>query len=397
MYDLCIIGGGASGMATAIVAKMNKPELNILILEKNAVVGKKLMATGNGRCNLTNQDCDEFRIALAFFEKIGVLAKSDEEGRFYPYSQEAKEVVKAMDFQMDSLDIEVKLNFNVEGVEKTEDIFVVTGKEAGDVKKIQAEKLVIASGGKAGPEFGTIGDGYRWARSLGHQVTRTAPALAPIKCKEDFTDLKGVRQDARLTLYCSGKVVAIEDGNLQLTKEGLSGICTYNLSRLLEVAPDETLEEGLGKYRIYVDFMPEMDDRQVVELLTERQQMAGAKGMELFRCLVKEPIALDIFKRAGLDPNSEARRFSTNDIEKLGFLTKNWQCNVKSVEGWKHAQVTKGGVELEEINLWTMESNLVENLFFTGEVIDYDGPCGGFNLQNAWETAIKAGEYIAGV
>ena len=125
--------------------------------------------------------------------------------------------------------------------------------------------------------------------------------------------------------------------------------------------------------------------------------MKGAKGRELFRSLLKEAVALDIFEKASIDPDKYAEDLDKNDIEKLAFLTKNWACNVKNVKGWKDAQVTKGGVAIDEINLWTMESNLVRNLYFTGEVIDYDGPCGGYNLQNAWETAIKAGEHIAGL
>lgn len=403
MYDLCVVGGGASGMATAICAKMNKPDLSVIILEKNDKLGKKLYATGNGRCNLTNEDCEEFRIALAFFENIGVLAKDDGEGRFYPYSQEAKEVVKAMEFQIQSLGIDTNLNCNVEEVshleeEKPEDdYFKVEAIVDGKPFEVEAKRLVIATGGKAAPEFGTVGDGYKLAKQLGHSVTKVAPALAPIDCTEDFSNLKGVRQDAVLSLYCSGKMIAQEEGNLQFTKDGLSGICTFNLSRYIAVEEGESLAEAMAKYRIYVDFMPEMEDPQVVELLTDRQNMKGATGFELFRSLLKEPIALDIFQKAGLDPASKAINFTPNDIEKLAFLTKNWLCNVEKVGGWKQAQATRGGVVLEEMNLWTMESNLVPNLFFTGEVIDYDGPCGGFNLQNAWETAIKAGEYIAGV
>lgn len=392
MYDVCIIGAGASGMATAITAKLNNPELSIVILEKNQEVGKKLLATGNGRCNLSNEKCEDFRESLAFFEKIGVLTKIEEEGRIYPYSEEAKEVVRAFEFQLDALGIEVKTGFEVKDL-RCEGCFAISGEE----ESIEARNLVIATGGKAGPAFGTTGDGYKWARALGHKVTRLAPALSPIEVMEDFSNLKGIRQDVRLTLYRKGQVVAIEEGNLQLTDYGLSGICSFNLTRFLEVEDAADVKEALAEYRIYVDFMPEMNDEQVIELLTDRQSMKGAKGRELFRSLLKEPVALDIFEKASIDPDKYAEDLDKNDIEKLAFLTKNWACNVKNVKGWKDAQVTKGGVAIDEINLWTMESNLVRNLYFTGEVIDYDGPCGGYNLQNAWETAIKAGEHIAGL
>ena len=393
MYDLCIIGAGASGMASAITAKMNNEKLRIVILEKNDEVGKKLLATGNGRCNLSNQSCPEFRETLAFFEKIGVLTKIEEGGRIYPYAEEAKEVVKAMAFQLDALGIEVKTGFEVTEVLK-QGLFVIKGAKG---EEVESSKLVIAAGGKAGPAYGTTGDAYSWAKKLGHKVTRLAPALSPIEVVEDFSKLKGIRQDVRLSLYKKGNMIAIEEGQLQLTDYGLSGICSFNLTRFLEVEDGEDVSEALSNYRIYVDFMPELDDEQVIEILTERQEMRGAKGLELFRSLLKEALILDIFEKAKIDPETYAEDLTRNDIEKLAFLVKNWACNVKNVKGWKDAQVTKGGVSLDEINLWTMESNLVKDLFFTGEVIDYDGPCGGYNLQNAWESAIKAGEFIAGV
>ncbi|MCQ2550868.1 MAG: aminoacetone oxidase family FAD-binding enzyme [Clostridia bacterium] len=387
MYDLCVIGGGASGMACAITAKLNDPSLKVIILEKNDKLGRKIYATGNGRCNITNQQCDEFRLVLSFFEKIGVLTKLEDEGRFYPYSQEAKEVVKALEFQIENLGIEIRLGYQVT---KVEEGFTVND-------EIKAKNLVIATGGKAAPEYGTTGDGYALAKSLGHKVTRLAPALAPIECVEDFSHLKGVRSDVNLTLYKSGKVVASSEGQLQFIKDGLSGICAMDLSREIEIADDETIEEGFMKHRIYVDFMPEMEDEQVMELLLERKAMKGAKAADLFRTLLKEQVALDILKKASIDSDTIAKDLKNDDLEKLAFLIKNWQVNVKKVKGWKNAQVTKGGVDLEEIDLWTMRSNLMEGLFIIGEVMDYDGPCGGFNLQNAWETGIKAGEFIAGV
>ena len=389
MYDLCVIGGGASGMACAVTAKMGNPNLKVLILEKNDRLGKKILATGNGRCNISNQQCEEFRMVLAFFEKIGILTKLEEDGRFYPYSEEAKEVVKAFEFQMESLGIEVRLGYETKDVKK-EDCFIIDG-------EIKASNLVIATGGKAAPEYGTTGDGYAFAKKLGHKVTRLAPALSPIECVEDFSKFKGIRQDVNLTLYKSGKVISSSEGQLQMTKDGLSGICTFDISRDIQVEDSEDVKEAMQKHRIYVDFMPEMEDVQVEELLQDRQKMKGAKGLELFRSLLKEPLALDILEKAGIGKDQDASNLKKDDIEKLAFLVKNWQCNVKNVKGWKNAQVTKGGVVLDEINLWTMESNLVKGLFFTGEVMDYDGPCGGFNLQNAWETGIKAGEFIAGV
>ena len=392
MYDLCIIGGGASGLACAITAKMHDPKLNIVLLEKNQQLGKKLLATGNGRCNITNEKCEEFREVLAFFEIIGVLAKLEEDGRFYPYSQEAKEVVKALAFQVETLGIECRTGFEVKDVKK-EGHFIVSGEK----ETVEAKKLVIATGGKAGPEFGTVGDGYRWAKAFGHRVTKLAPALAPIECEGDFAPFKGVRQDARLSLYREGELVCQEEGNLQMTADGLSGICTFNLTRYLTVEEGEDVKEGLKKYQILVDFMPEMEDEQVAELFMERKAMRGAMAQHLFMSLLKEPVVSDIFKKSGICQDAPAKDLSEEDIEKLAKLTKNWPCQVTGVKGWKQAQVTKGGVASNEINGDTCESKLVKGLFFTGEVMDYDGPCGGFNLQHAWETGIRVGEYIAGV
>ncbi len=390
MYDLCIIGGGASGMCAAIKAKQINRDLRVVILEKNGRLGRKLLATGNGRCNLTNKNCQEYRRVLEFFESIGVLTKTDQMGRIYPYSEEASEIVNALETQLNSLGVEVRFNSEVSGITVTSEGFQI----AVDPFGVEAKKLLVATGGKSAPEYGTTGDGYIIARKLGHAVTKLVPVLTSVECEGDFTRFKGIRQDALVKLCKDGEVIAEENGNLQMTEYGLSGICIFDLTRYITVEEDETVDEAMGRYAFKVDFLPEVPQISVEDILKSRIKIKNMDAISILRTLVKTPIGKDILAKIGIEPRELAVTLSPAQVSNMAALLKNWSCKVKKVKGWQFAQVTRGGVPLEEINAKTMESKLISGMYFTGEVIDYDGPCGGYNLQNAWNTALTAGEAI---
>ena len=290
--------------------------------------------------------------------------------------------------------IQVKTNCPVTGLERTGQGFTV----AYEGGKLKAQRVLLAAGGKAGPQFGTSGDGYTMAKSMGHTVTRLAPVLTGIETEQDLSDLKGVRVRGAVSLYEDGRRVFSEKGEIQFNEDSISGICVLNLSRFLRLREGENFSQGMRRFQVAGDFMPDMGQDQVKELLQERSRGLGMKPDDLLLSLVPAPLAARLLKEAGLkskEAGSDAGLLSEVQINKLGKLLKGWNMQVKGTKGWKSAQCTAGGVSLEEIDMETMESKLVPGLYFSGEMIDYDGPCGGFNLQNAWETGMKAGKAAA--
>lgn len=375
MIDLCIIGGGAAGMTAAVTAKNLNPNLEIVILEKKEKLGKKILASGNGKCNLSNINCKGYIHILEFFQSMGLITRADEDGRIYPYSEESKAVVSAFWGALKKLGVSVKTGSCVKSVSKT-DFFTINFNNG---EMLKAKKVIIACGGKSAPKLGSTGDGYRWAKGFGHSVTKLIPALTAVDVSEKVSDLKGVREKAQITLLYKGNEIFREMGEVQFTEKGISGICVFNLSRFLVIPEGKSLSDGFSDYLIKIDFMPGFN--QVERLLKER----SALGIFDLNSLVKEPLAEYI------------RKLSGGNIKIQSEMLKSFTLSVTGVKGWDFAQVTRGGVCMDEINLETMESIIIKNLYFIGEVTDFDGPCGGYNLNYAWETGIKAGRNIANV
>lgn len=368
--DIAIIGGGAAGMTAAITAAVRAPEKRILIIEKNDRLGRKLRATGNGRCNLTNTACPGYEETIAFFREIGVQTRVEQEGRVYPLSGDAADVVEALTARVKRLGIEVICGTACEKVTKTEEGFALDF--------VKSRKLLIAAGGKAAPAFGTTGDGTRIAKSLGLSVTRLAPALTGVETKEDLKSLAGVRTEAEVTLLREGREVFREPGEVQFAEYGISGICVMNLSRHLTIAPGKSLADGFDDYEIQIDLLPGRTPAEA-EALIEQQKQAGLEGADLFRSIVKAPIAARLWQEA------------CGQSGRLAESLQNFRLHPKGLRGWKQAQVTKGGVEYTEVDTSTMEAVSCPGLYLAGEVMDYDGPCGGWNLQHAWESGMTAG------
>ncbi|MDO4833526.1 MAG: NAD(P)/FAD-dependent oxidoreductase [Bacillota bacterium] len=364
-YDVCIIGGGAAGLAAA--ASFNK-ETRVCILEKNSMAGRKILSTGGGRCNMTNAACENCEMVLEFFRELGLETRCDSEGRYYPYSNRASDVVAVLVAAMGE-NISLRTGFDVKALSKVSDGhgeisgFMVSGRGCGgESETIFADRVILAMGGKAGPRYGTRGDGYRIAGTLGHTVTRVFPILAGLECEAegvDFRKLKGIRAAGRLVLHREGKAVAEERGEIQFTEDGISGICVFNLTPHIKAEVGEDPAEAMEKYRVEIDLAPDFS----------HEEIAGRKSS------------------FGIVTECLAETVSPQQL-------KSWILQVKAVKGWKEAQATCGGVDLDEINMETMESLMVRGLYFAGEIIDRQGPCGGFNLQNAWETGIKAAKAI---
>lgn len=377
MIDICIVGGGAAGMTAAIYAKEANPALHICIIEKKNQLGKKILASGNGKCNLSNLACEKVSETLDFFRRLGVITRADSEGRLYPYTEEARAVQEALKNRLLQLGVEIRSSAEVLEIEKKEH-FIIHLKTG----EIQARKVLISCGGKAGPAFGTTGDGYRWAKAFGHTVEKPIPVLTAVDLKEDMNRLAGIRAKASVSLHYQNEEIFREKGEIQFTKTGISGICVFNLSRFLLIPEGKHFLNGFDDYQIFIDFFPDMEIEPLKELIHQRTKV-GFDGENMLEYLVRGPIADWIYE------------LSKGDVTKAASLLKAFPLHPKGAKGWDFAQATKGGVCLDEINSDTMESKLIKDLYFAGEVLDFDGPCGGYNLQNAWETGTIAGKEMA--
>lgn len=379
MLDICIIGGGASGLAAAITAGRENPDKSILIIEKKDTVGKKLAATGNGKCNLTNNNCVNMPETLNFFDSVGVFTRADEEGRIYPYCSQARDVVYALERAAVSAGADIKTGITVEKIEKSSNGFIIKTNK-GD---FESGKLLIATGGKSAPQFGTSGDGYTFAKQLGHTVSRLAPVLTGIEVKEDLKSVKGVRVKALVKLLKDSRLLEEEYGEVQFNEDGISGICVMNLSRFIKLEDGESFVEGISRYSIELDLVPEVKAEELETILQRRIDAGSENTEDLLLSIVPDKLRKYI---------SDKREFK---LCKLADQLKSMKLSISGTKGWKVAQCTSGGVVLDEIDSVTMGSKMIDGLYFAGEVTDYDGPCGGFNLQYAWETGIKAGKAMA--
>ena len=431
-FDILIAGGGASGLVAAIsaarFAKSVSParSLRIGLLEKKEIPGKKLSATGNGRCNLSNAACGDRETVDRFFSSVGLVTRIDEAGRMYPYGEEAGEVSALLTETALSYDVKIMTNCQVTQIRPAGEArppvsaagdspaacvasggFIVEincsgspdGREGGlsgakgrhpdqtaGSRHLRCRILLLSMGGKSYSVFGTSGDGYGLARRLGHSVTRLAPSLVPIQVSEDLKGLAGVRTKADVTLLHLGKPVARETGEVQFNKDCLSGICIMNLSRLLVLNPGKPFAEAFGEYGLQLDLLPEFSREEAAAILRQ-------KGGSL-QTLVKRKLAVWMEEKTAAEaaaPESSAAADPAVMADRLKSLT----FSVCGTKGWNDAQVTRGGVTLEEVDPDTMESKLVPGLYFAGEILNYDGPCGGFNLHFAWDSGIRAGKAMA--
>ncbi len=326
------------------------------IVEKNKILGRKLMATGGGRCNITNEACRNKDVTVDFFNSLGLELYADKEGRYYPYSNHAADVSYALERGIGKRQADVYTGFCVEKVEKTDGVFKISNGE----KIICSDVLILSCGGKAAPFFGTTGDGYKFAKALGHSVNKVYPILTGIDCA-GLEALKGIRAKGKISLYKNGRMVDSETGEIQFTGTGISGICVMNLTLFIKADDGEDIRSAVKKYEISMDLAPDFTE----DMIAERKDSFGILCRKLSE---KVPVS----------------------------RIKDYRVKVTGVKGWKDAQCTAGGVPQYEIDTDTMESKITPNLYITGELLDIQGKCGGFNLQNAWETAIRAAAHING-
>ena len=409
--DILIIGGGPAGMAAAISAKRSNSKIDVVLIEKNEIMGRKLRATGNGRCNITNVNAEGYSEVISFLSSIGIVTKSNENGFLYPASESAADVSELLELRLKQLGVKVYTGVTALEVsyasDKPEFVTSVSmgdassqGKSANALKcTVYSSALVIAVGGKSAPVYGSTGEGYRWLRGLGHTVTRLVPSLAPIECDgADLSKLSGTRVRAEAKLFKNGEEIHREDGEIQFTKFGLSGICIFNLSKMMRFEPGDTF----SSFEIVLDLCREIDLGDVLKCAAERtgsirnESFVSEKLVDVFKTVFKEGVALEIIRQAGFKADEDSLVLSSEEArDKLVASASALKFQPTGQKGWKEAQCTSGGVVESEVDQSSFESNLVKNLYIIGEVLDYDGFCGGYNLNHAFLSGKRSGAAVA--
>lgn len=390
MKKVVIIGGGASGMMAAIQAA--RTGAAVTLLEHNEKPGKKILATGNGRCNLTNlvQEPSRYRSSqpdfpwkiitqypledtLAFFSELGIYTK-DRNGWVYPYSDQAAGVAQVLELEARHQKVKIKTTEEVTDILREDGQYLV--KTA--TWQYPCDSVIISCGSSASNVEGSSTTGYELAEKLGHMVVKPLPSLCGIRGKDNYyAKWAGSRMDGRITLEIDGETVGEEQGEILFTEYGISGIGVFQLSRYAVRGTDE------GKIATYhLDLMPQLTKEELVKLLLDRQQAGSYKNpQELMIGLLPRKM-IDVLVKKTYEP------------EKIAERLKDWQVPVKGAYALQQAQICSGGVDPRELTE-QLESRLHPGIYFTGEVIDVDGPCGGYNLQWAWSSGAVAGRAAA--
>jgi len=403
MAKVIVIGGGASGITAAITAAKFKNE--VIILERNDKCAKKILVTGNGRCNYFNEDQNlnhyhstnkelikelitekDLLKVTNFFDSIGIIPKV-KNGYYYPYSNQATSIKEALLKECETRNIKIITNTYVEEVLKKENIFEIKTNNG----TYTCEKVIIATGSKAAPKTGSDGSGYQLLEKLNHKLIKPLPALVQLIGKEKyFKDWEGVRTDVEITLYEDNEKIRQEVGELQLTNYGVSGICAMQLSGMISRGIDNNKKETvkinfLHKITTNNEFMNWMNIRN--------QKVQGRTTKELLEGILNYKLVNTILKICNIK-NENWDELSSKQKELLERNLTSLELEIISTKSFDNAQTTTGGIPLTEVNLKTMESKLVDGLYITGEILDIDGDCGGYNLTYSWITGIKAGEDI---
>ncbi|MFA5124273.1 MAG: NAD(P)/FAD-dependent oxidoreductase [Patescibacteria group bacterium] len=409
IYDLAIIGAGPAGLMAA--NRAGELGAKVIIIEKNRQPGIKLLLSGNGRCNLTNK-IDNHRIladcygnngkfllsgfsqfdaadAIAFFAARGVKTKVEDNNRVLPQSDQARDILKALLADLKKYQIKIKTDSAVKKIvaqnNKIQKIILAKGEE------ITAKNYLLATGGKSYPLTGSTGEAYAWLQKLGHTIIEPRPALTPIVLQERTNkSLEGVSfKKIKLTVKQNNRLIAQENGDIIFTANGISGPAAINLSRLIT----DRLSSDTA---IIVDFFPSKTESQIDTNLRELWQAQKNKTIKNSLTVLAPTKLIDVaLKSAGIDPDKQANVVTRAERKSLVSSFKGLKAAINRLEGYDRAIITKGGVKINEIDPKTMRSKIIANLYLAGEILDLDGPTGGFNLQICWTTGYVAGDNAA--
>lgn len=400
MCDIVIIGGGVSGIVSAI--KSFNGRNRITILERNDKCLKKLLLTGNGRCNYFNDDTsisnyhsmredlldkvinnDNMSRVLDFYNELGIIPKI-KNGYYYPFSNQASTVRDALMFEVMKLGVSIKYNYLVEKIERSNNKFIIND-------SIVCDKVIIATGSCSYPKTGSDGMGYDFLRKFGHNIIKPLPAL--VQLNSDFKycrELSGIRSDVILSLYEDDEFISSSVGEVQLTDYGISGICTFNLSHFVTRGLD------VGKKEVIkVNFLPFIKENYM-EWFNTYSNKHNDKNIYMLLCnILNYKLVKVILKVCSIDNETYYNELDYNSRSLLIDNLTNFKFNIVSTKDFNFSQVCNGGVSLDEVNLSTFESLIVDGLYITGEVLDINGNCGGYNLICAVISGILVGDDLS--
>ncbi|MDD5529958.1 MAG: NAD(P)/FAD-dependent oxidoreductase [bacterium] len=423
-YETIIIGGGASGLIAGIsAARHGKNPKNILIIEKNPTLGRKITVTGNGRCNLTNTNItlDKYygentkclnnifgrfshKDTVEFFESIGIILKTEDKGRVFPITNQAITVLDLLLEEITHFKINIKTTERVNEIIPTnqtdqigipnrpleadsrvsyqKDWKVITSKDT-----YRSKYIILTTGGKSYPQLGSSGEGLEFARKLGHRIVEPKPALVPIELSGNwFHKLQGVKSDVELTLTSKNKVIAMEKGELLFTHYGISGPIVMDMSRLIT----DSLPKPETK--VFINFFPDFTVDKLTQFFISRGQAYPQKTFlnSLFGVLPKK-LCYVLMRELGVTEDKHIHQLSKKELCAIADRLIHWYIDIKQTRPFAESMVTAGGIAMDEVNSRTMESLKVKGLYFAGEILDIDGVSGGYNLQFAWSTGYIAG------
>ena len=404
MAHILILGGGAAGLAAALAAAQAAPSARVTVLERNPKVGKKLLATGNGRCNLDNTAIapEKYFTAdpaalrpllaavdaaapLAWFEQLGLYTRTDEAGRVYPYSNQAADVLALLELHLQRHKVQLRTGCTVSTLRQSKGGYAVQfANPEGDMESLRADAVICAMGGAAGPQFGTDGFGTRFAAACGGQMRPLYPCLTALQCAKPNKSLAGIRAKAAARLLDGDRVLAEEMGEVQFTDYGLSGICIMQLSGLL--APGRRPRAPV----VELDLFPELSEMDLTRLLAWHAiQTASDTLAGFWTGLLNVKLGYALWEAANM-PNNR----SVKQMQPLAHAAKHWRFEGLTPCGWRQAQTTGGGLALTEVEP-TFQFRGCPGLYFVGETLDCAGSCGGFNLHWAFGSGLAAGQDAA--
>ncbi|NLY47060.1 MAG: NAD(P)/FAD-dependent oxidoreductase [Tissierella sp.] len=405
---IIVVGGGASGMMAAIVAKRNGAD--VTILERNDRVGKKLLATGNGRCNYTNTTINydtflenyhgenpkfvynalysfDLYQTIDFFEMMGITP-AVEDNKVFPNSFQASSMLDVLRYEIENSGIELIVEAYVVDINKNKNFKL----KLKDGRTFESDKVILATGGMAMPVSGSDGNGYSLAKSFGHKLIDILPGLVQLKLQGNiFKSIKGIKFPGVASLYSNDQLIMSDSGDILFTDYGISGPPILQLSR---TALDYQRNQQDIKLRISI--IPNRTKEDMVRYLAKRFEFMPKKTIqEALIGLINKRLIIPILKELNVDKDKNVSKLSTDELDSLANVLTSWEFEIIGSQGWGQAQVTAGGIDTKEIDDKTMESKLVKGLYMTGELLDIDGNCGGFNLQWAWSSGFVAGLHAA--
>ncbi len=415
--NVLVIGGGPAGLMSAITA--SEYGNNVTILEKMESIGKKLLITGKGRCNITNTaEMDEFiqnipqnpkflysafnqfdnKDIVKLLETQGVATKVERGGRIFPVSDKAEDVLNGLIKKLKEQKVKIKTNFKVTRILTEKGIATgIEGEYNGKKERILADKIILATGGKSYPVTGSTGDGYKMAEMIGHKITEIKPSLVPLICEQKSLKLCQQMQglslkNVAIKIKCEEKVIYEDFGEMLFTHWGLSGPVILSASAIL--VRYKNIEELLmqNKIKIYIDLKPALNEEKLnARILRDFEELKNKKIKNSLERLLPKKMIEPFIEIININPEKRINEVTKEERKKLIKTLKNFELTIRGFRKIEEAIITSGGIDIKEINPKTMESKIVKGLYFAGEIIDVDAFTGGFNLQIAWSTGYLAG------